>query len=423
MQYNSEKRIEAAKLIEAMDLTELKRAELFDELLKIKEENINLEMYHDKIKTPPPETPQPPKTRNFLDNIKSFNSFLKMEAKEVPCIIKGMIVEKAINAITARTAEGKSIFMLRMLKDIAAGTSFLNMYPTKKQRILLFDMEMNENFLVDRIKTILQDETDGDVFYESDLNIERDYENLRDLISGQGQYEENGPYGLVVFDTLSLIHSRDENSNPEMTHVLKCMLRLINDTGCTILFLHHHGKNKEHYGSHLSRGATTIIDKASSHLTIHKTTSIMDDIDIDGRKYCLTIEQAKPRLKDGFKKFTVEVKIESNKTTFTHRVNDTETTERIYAAQILNYMDEATPYCKKELANMLSSQLAKVITSEDSTLARTLTALMNSELGCMSAKHYKATFGVEPTHEDTKVWSTSLVYWLKGTPAEGSLFE
>ncbi len=418
MQYNSKKRIEAASLIEKLEVTEEKRAELFDELIKTKEEDIDLNLYNPKTVS---KTSQGPKVRNFLDNIKSFNSLLKMEAKEVPCIIKGMIVERSINAITARTAEGKSIFMLRMLKDIAAGTSFLNIYPTKKQRVLLFDMEMNENFLIDRIKTIIQVKTDSDVFYESDMNIERDYDNLKDLVSGQGQYKENGSYDLVVFDTLSLIHSRDENSNPEMTQVLKCMLKLINDTNCTILFLHHHGKSKDHFGSQLSRGATTIIDKASSHLTVRKTTSLMEDIDIDAHKFSLTIEQAKPRLKDGFKRFTVEVKVEKDITTFTHRINETETMERIYGAQILNYMEEAIPYGKKELANMLSSQLNKVVTYDDTTMARTLTALMANEIGCISAKHYKDTFGVEPMFEDEKVWSTSLVYWLKDSASEGTL--
>jgi len=369
--------------------------------------------------TPDAELPEPvedPKNRNFLKHIKSFNTLLTMEAKEVPCIIKGMIVAKAINVISARTAEGKSVFMMRMLKDIAIGSKFLNTYPTKKQRILLIDMEMNENFLIDRVKTILQDERPGDIFYGSDLNIEKDYDNLKDLINGEGQYSDNGKYDMVVFDTLSLIHTRDENSNSEMTNVLRTMMNLINDTECTILFLHHHGKNSELSGAHKSRGATVIIDKASSHLTIRKTEGIIEDYG-DQRKFTMVVEQAKPRLKDGFKRFSVEVDVNEDNSNFKLVESETETTEKIYAAQMVGMMDDGLPYSKKELVNTINSQLGLKISLEDSTIARTLSKLANTELSCMTAADFKRTFGLEPEYDGKKVYPTSKVYWLRGSIA------
>jgi len=386
------------------------------EALKITDEEKDLKL-RDLAALPDADVPEPvedPKNRNFLKHIKSFNKLLTMESKEVPCIVKGMIVEKAINVISARTAEGKSVFMMRMLKDIAIGAKFLNTYETKKQRILLIDMEMNENFLIDRVKTILQDERPGDIFYGSDLDIEKDYKNLKNLINGTDQYKDNGKYDMVVFDTLSLIHTRDENSNSEMTNVLRAMMNLINDTGCTILFLHHHGKNTELSGAHKSRGATVIIDKASSHLTIKKTLGIIEDFG-DDQKFTMLIEQAKPRLKDGFKRFSVEVQVEKEISTFKLVESESETTEKIYASTMVNYMEDGLPYGKKELIGHINSQLGLKISLEDSTIARTLGRLANLELCCMTASDFKKTFGLEPEYGGKRIYPTSKVYWLKGS--------
>ena len=71
-------------------------------------------------------------------------------------------------------------------------------------------------------------------------------------------------YRLIVLDTLSRMHRRDENSNGEMAQVVGRFERLAIKTGASVLYLHHVNKNSAREGQtdqqQAGRGASALVD-------------------------------------------------------------------------------------------------------------------------------------------------------------------
>jgi len=71
---------------------------------------------------------------------------------------------------------------------------------------------------------------------------------------------------LVVLDTLSRIHCLDENSNGDMSRMIKRLERVADESGASVLYLHHVSKGSAFTGStdqqQAARGASALIDNA-----------------------------------------------------------------------------------------------------------------------------------------------------------------
>ncbi|MBL4572947.1 MAG: AAA family ATPase [Gammaproteobacteria bacterium] len=69
---------------------------------------------------------------------------------------------------------------------------------------------------------------------------------------------------LLVLDTLNRIHQLDENSNSDMSRLLRSLEYVSSTTGCAILFLHHTSKGSARDGQldqqQAARGASALID-------------------------------------------------------------------------------------------------------------------------------------------------------------------
>jgi len=240
--------------------------------------------------------------------ITPINMILDMEEKEEPFILDGMIVENSVNALTANNGKGKSLVALKMIEAIVKGEKFLGEFNTKKTKTLILDLEMSENDIIQRSKSIIHEKMEGlDFYYCQMFNID----NPDDLKWLTNNIRDKG-YGLVVFDTLSAIHEREENSNSEMNLVNKKLIELCNKHGVTVLFLHHHKKPQkdEIQNQASSRGAGAIIDKAASHLLLDSKESIVAIGEEGGEKIGLrglhvTIEQMKPRQWKKYDRFSI----------------------------------------------------------------------------------------------------------------------
>lgn len=69
---------------------------------------------------------------------------------------------------------------------------------------------------------------------------------------------------LMILDTLRRFHREDENASGPMSEVIGRMEQIANDTGCSILFLHHAGKAAAMMGAgdlqQASRGSSVLTD-------------------------------------------------------------------------------------------------------------------------------------------------------------------
>lgn len=222
-------------------------------------------------------------------------------------VVEGLVPRKAITLITGDSGHGKSLIMLLLVKHISSGTSFLNKFPTKNEKVLIIDQEMNENIIVGRVKAFFENAKDVEgvhFIYDHSFKIsdESHHRMLVEIIKNNG-------YGVIVFDTFSDTHSGDDSSNSDMKKVNESLLKLIRETGVTIISLQQNNKAQYQYkrknlGSF--RGATEILAKVSSYLTI-----VQGSAEFNEETGCIVrsyeIAQEKARLPDIQKPFTIIV--------------------------------------------------------------------------------------------------------------------
>ena len=175
---------------------------------------------------------------------------------------------------------------------------------------------MSEHSIVDRVHTVVKEKCDVSFFYGNTFSFNdiKDVEWLIETINKNN-------FGVVIFDTLSASHTKEENSNSEMSIIMSTMKRIIDETKTTIIVLHHHGKSNEYKDSDMGRGATTIIGRASSHLILSKGVMIHDSneeetIDV----FHIKVKQGKSRERDSMKDFGVDISYDAtnNTTSFRH---------------------------------------------------------------------------------------------------------
>ena len=78
--------------------------------------------------------------------------------------------------------------------------------------------------------------------------------------------EDGAGARLIVLDTLSRIHTLDENSNGNMAHLVAVLEHVAATTGASVLYLHHVSKGSAREGQtdqqQAARGASALIDNA-----------------------------------------------------------------------------------------------------------------------------------------------------------------
>lgn len=237
------------------------------------------------------------KSQSPIDiKILTAEEILAMTVKEQPYIIEKMIPAGAITALTADSGVGKSLLTLFFAKHIAKGERLFDKYAVKQSKVLIMDLEMDKDIIVGRFKAVIESPIQIDMIMEQsfEFNKEDNYQWLVSIIKQRN-------YKMLIFDTISNVHSFEENSAKEMKELTKQMLRLINETKITILFLHHHRKigQGEKYGQSTSRGSTEIIAKVASHLLLKKAANTNGNITVE-------LEQFKSRRPERLEKIGIE---------------------------------------------------------------------------------------------------------------------
>lgn len=65
---------------------------------------------------------------------------------------------------------------------------------------------------------------------------------------------------LVIWDSLHMLHDKEENENPQMTHVIELFRQICAEVGCCGLIIHHTGKGQQGQSPSTARGASAIRD-------------------------------------------------------------------------------------------------------------------------------------------------------------------
>ena len=178
-----------------------------------------------------------------------------------------------VGALVAPGATGKSFWALQAAMSIAcsvAGCDLVGFSPTHTGRVVYLAGEDPPPALVRRIHSIGQhlgraareaiaENLTLEPMMGKRLNI-MDEAHLRRVI------EYSSGARLIVLDTLSRIHTLDENSNGNMAHLVAVLEHVAASTGASVLYLHHVSKGSAREGQtdqqQAARGASALIDNA-----------------------------------------------------------------------------------------------------------------------------------------------------------------
>lgn len=184
-----------------------------------------------------------------------------------------------VGALVAPGATGKSFWALEAAMSVAcaatvesrtAGGDLVGLAPEKAGRVVYFAGEDPEVALVRRIHAIGQhlNQQSREAIAQN-LTLEPIMGrrlNVMDELHLARVIEFCGGARLIVLDTLSRIHDRDENSNGDMARLVATLEHIATRTGASVLYLHHVSKGSAREGQtdqqQAARGASALIDNA-----------------------------------------------------------------------------------------------------------------------------------------------------------------
>jgi hypothetical protein len=200
-----------------------------------------------------------------------------------------------VGALVAPGATGKSFLALQLAATIAcdvAGGNTLGLDIKHSGNVTYFNGEDPVPEITRRVHALGShlDESARDAVAQR-LTIEPVSGSMLDIMNERHReriIEYCADARLIIFDTLSRIHTLDENDNGAMSHVISTLEHIAKRTGASVMFLHHVSKATALSGladlQQASRGASALIDNARwcgyvARMTEKEAEKLSDRID------------------------------------------------------------------------------------------------------------------------------------------------
>ncbi|ELQ6215640.1 helicase RepA family protein [Cronobacter dublinensis] len=178
-----------------------------------------------------------------------------------------------VGALVAPGATGKSFWALEAAMAIAcsaAGGDLVGLAPACTGRVVYFAGEDPEVALVRRVHAIgqhLNQQARENIAENLTIKpVMGTLMNVLDDAQRAALIKFCSGARLIVLDTLSRIHDRDENSNGDMAKLVATLEHIAARTGASVLYLHHVSKGSAREGQtdqqQAARGASALIDNA-----------------------------------------------------------------------------------------------------------------------------------------------------------------
>jgi hypothetical protein len=197
-------------------------------------------------------------------NLYTLNALLTMRLPKPESLINGLLFSDETVLFIARQKEGKSMLMLQLCLDVAAGKPFLGRYQCSKQKVFYIDYENRPYRLQQRVLGLLNGEQPPDdlCFYalnnlsDRDLSLGLD-DNFDRLYS---QVQELKP-GLLVIDPLRYA-SDGELDEKHSLEIVERVAQLKRDNpAMAVVLVHHLRKSGDSTSARLKLDPRSWVDK------------------------------------------------------------------------------------------------------------------------------------------------------------------
>lgn len=194
-------------------------------------------------------------------------------------IIKGVINEQEVIVMSAPQKLGKSLLGLNGGLCVTQGHDWLGFEIPKARRVMYIQAELHDGWGQVRLKKIIEhykglkwfedDRLDDFIIPPPNRNFRLDNEeDVEELIALIKRYKIE----LIIFDPLYCMVDANENKNEEMKVPMGNALKIRDETGCSVLIVHHQGKG-DHSGISVgqrSRGASVIGDSSDGNISLEE---------------------------------------------------------------------------------------------------------------------------------------------------------
>jgi KaiC/GvpD/RAD55 family RecA-like ATPase len=188
----------------------------------------------------------------------SAEKFMKLKIPEREKLLGEWLLQKSAVLVSGYTGCGKSQFLLGMALSLVQGGAFLDWKVGRKCKVCLFDGELDDATIQERIRLHSGSEIDdlsNLYIYSGDLchSKERSFPNLRNQEERKSVLKELRGMDVVIFDNINcLFPGGDENSTDFWTPVDDLILQA-RRLGITPVLVHHTSKSNNRSSSGSSK--------------------------------------------------------------------------------------------------------------------------------------------------------------------------
>lgn len=194
---------------------------------------------------------------------------------QTPYLVHRLLRRGEVGAVIAPPKCRKSFLMHDLAISVATGRSWFGGFQCEAGRVLLVDNELTLSTIADRIRNIVGNMGFGMGALEGRfdcLALREDDRNLDAVLRGILELEQ--PYDLIIFDALYMFLEKgmDENSNADMTVLLRKFRRFATRTQSSCILVHHTSKGAQHmkettdYGA----GAGALSRAVDLHMAVYR---------------------------------------------------------------------------------------------------------------------------------------------------------
>ena len=192
--------------------------------------------------------------KEFLASLK-FESFEDLPEKEAEIVIEGLLRIGEKLGVTAGTKRFKTWLLLYIGYCVANGLPFLG-FETKRQKVVLFDLELARNGIKRRLHLIQKTVCAGDFQNLKICSLRgkaklfcTNFEQIKDRIKTEG-------FKVVIIDPVyKFLLGKEESSNGLVAEILDRLTVFCMEAQVAMIYVHHHSKGNQSTKDSLDRSS------------------------------------------------------------------------------------------------------------------------------------------------------------------------
>jgi hypothetical protein len=153
-------------------------------------------------------------------------------------LLENVLPDGGLVYFSAPPAGAKTWVMQQLAVALTTGTPWLGKYDVERRNVLYIDEEMGVLKTLPRLRKLGMPENAEGFYYTNKIGVRLDFPPHVQQIA---KFVETNNIGVVIVDTLTRVHSMDENDNSQMRHLFKQFSSLM-ALNCTVIVAHHDRK-------------------------------------------------------------------------------------------------------------------------------------------------------------------------------------